>query len=60
MFVPFTADFVFDKETKGTYRYKEDTLDPPRIGTLYIKKHTFSDTERPNELRVTIAVQYGV
>lgn len=29
--------FTFEKETKGTYRFKENG-DDPIIGTIYIKK----------------------
>lgn len=34
-----TINFEFDRETKGTKRYAEQTEDPrPVIGTLYVRK----------------------
>lgn len=29
--------FIFDRATKGTFRFTEDSEDP-KIGTLYLKK----------------------
>ena len=52
----FTADFIFDRETKGTYRYKEVDKTMPRIGTLYVKKSAFT-SERPSSLRVAVETQ---
>jgi len=43
---------VFEKETTGTYRYKE-TADEITVGTLYIKKSVFTE-KRPDEITVTI------
>lgn len=34
--------FEFEKETKGTIRYKE-TAEDPAIGTLYVKKARLKD-----------------
>lgn len=35
-----TVQFVSDKETKGTFRFKEqpEVGQPPAIGTLYVQK----------------------
>lgn len=35
-------NFEFEKETKGTIRYKE-TAEEPVIGTLYVKKARLKD-----------------
>ena len=45
--------FEFEKETKGTFRFKE-VSDAPIIGTLYIKK-TFMK-EQPKELTIILKV----
>lgn len=47
---------VFEKETPGTYRYKEEPNENEEvvIGTLYIKKRVFEDETRPEVLTVTI------
>ena len=35
----FSAQFKLEKETKGTFRYAEETAgQPPKIGTLYVQK----------------------
>ena len=33
--------FTLEKETKGTFRYKENDMVMPKVGTLYVKKYTF-------------------
>ena len=34
-----SAQFKLEKETKGTFRYAEETTgQPPKIGTLYVQK----------------------
>lgn len=47
---------VFEKETPGTFRYKEDPKEDEEIviGTLYIKKGTFEGETRPDVITVTI------
>ena len=39
----FSISFRFEKETKNTYKYEErpESGQPPRIGTLYLKKWAF-------------------
>jgi hypothetical protein len=46
-------EFEFERETKGTYRFKE-IGDTPKVGTLYVKKYALA--ERPEKLKVTIEV----
>ena len=41
----------FERETKRTYRFQEDS-ETPIIGTLYVKQSVFE--ERPNRLEVLI------
>jgi hypothetical protein len=50
-----TLKFNYEKETKGTVRFKEESENPADyvIGTLYIRK-TFLGEERPKKLEVTI------
>ena len=43
--------FKFERETKRTYRFQEDS-DAPVIGTLYVKQSVFS--KRPGRLEVVI------
>ncbi len=43
--------FTFEKETKNTYRYQEDSQDPI-IGVLYVQKKHFPN--KPTSLIVTI------
>lgn len=47
---------VFEKETPGTFRYKEQPEEGEEvvIGTLYIKKGIFEGTEKPEAITVTI------
>ena len=55
--------FALDKETKGTFRFKEvdengKEADPYLIGTLYIRKSAFvEDLEYSTILQVTIEPQ---
>ena len=44
--------FKFERATKNTYRFQEETTSEPAIGTLYVKKSLFN-TE-PNGLKVVI------
>ncbi|MFC1879852.1 hypothetical protein ACFLZW_08065 [Chloroflexota bacterium] len=52
--------FIYEKDTKNTRRYQEETGDaPPVIGTLYIQQwalRKLSETELPERLRVTVTV----
>lgn len=52
---PQTLKFVFEKETKTTFRYKEEVEEgkKPVVGTLYIDK-TVTTAEPPKEVIVTI------
>jgi hypothetical protein len=43
--------FSYEKETPGTYRFKEDSP-MPLVTTIYIKKSAF-DT-KPDKLKVTL------
>ncbi len=46
--------FVFERETKNTVRYQEETDGkPPAIGSLYIQKWTLGK-EPPQRIVVTI------
>ena len=47
-----TVKFIFERATKNTYRFAEDS-DNPIIGTLYVKKSAFKNGQ-PNTLSVTI------
>ena len=52
-----SAQFKLEKETKGTFRYAEETAgQPPKIGTLYIQKRALP-TPPPN--RITITLEAG-
>ena len=46
------AKFVFERETKNTYRFKEVGDTDPIIGTLYIQKDAIDD--RPEKIKVTV------
>ncbi len=46
------AKFTFEKDTKNTFRYREEG-DSQVIGTLYIKKSTF-DGRKPNKIEVIV------
>ena len=49
-----TVTFDYERETKNTIRYKEETkFDPPCVGTLYVSK-AFLGGNPPKHLRVTI------
>jgi hypothetical protein len=37
--------FIKERETKNTVRFKEETVGPPIIGTLYLQKWWVKDTE---------------
>jgi len=62
-----TVDFVFERSTKGTHRFKEvGPNDSPMeyaeqvVGTLYVKKAFFEvqDGAVPKRLNVTISPSY--
>lgn len=55
----FKVEFVIEKETKGTVRYREELgdHDNPAIGTLYIKKGTLGQPPYPEFL--TVEVTFG-
>ncbi len=50
-----TIQFAFEKETKGTVRYKEEVPENESfvVGTLYIRKDALGD-ERPQKIEVII------
>lgn len=52
------AKFIKERETKGTWRYKELTPneDLPIIGTIYIKKYALAGHFQvvPEQIEVTI------
>ncbi len=49
-----SAQFRLEKETKGTFRYAEETTgQPPKIGTLYIQKWALP-TPPPDKITLTV------
>ncbi len=49
-----SAQFRLEKETKGTFRYAEETTgQPPKIGTLYIQKWALP-TPPPDKITLTL------
>jgi len=46
--------FVYERDTKRTYRFHEDSEDP-WIGTLYVKKTAFQ--RRPDAVEVTVKAE---
>ena len=49
-----SAQFKLEKETKGTFRYAEETAGrPPKIGTLYVQKRALP-TPPPNRITITL------
>lgn len=50
-----TIMFELEKETKGTFRFKEivEEGNPKRIGTLYMQKEVFAGVA-PKALTVTV------
>jgi hypothetical protein len=53
--------FKFEKDTKNTRRYQEETGDgPPIIGTLYLQQwalRKMTGTDLPERVRVTVTVE---
>jgi hypothetical protein len=43
--------FKFERETPGTYRFKEEAA-IPAVGTLYVKKGVFAS--KPETLKMTL------
>ena len=56
----FTARFALSRETKGTYVFVEVEGGMPvsysnaKIGTLYVRKSQFHNSNIPNEITVTV------
>ena len=48
--------FEFEKETKGTFRFKE-VSDEPVIGTLYIKKSAVKDLKLTDQDSITVEIK---
>lgn len=49
------ANFVFERETKRTYRFQEEPgQGDPKIGTLYVQKSAFE--ARPRRIKVQVEV----
>ena len=49
-----SAQFKLEKETKGTFRYAEETAgQPPKIGTLYVQKWALP-APPPNRITITL------
>jgi len=46
------ANFVFERETKNTYRFQEVGKTDPIIGVLYIQKDALD--EKPDKIKVTV------
>lgn len=56
---PFVMSFELEKETPGTYRYKEMEGEPgvpPVLATIYVKKWALG-SPAPEKLTVTLAVE---
>jgi len=49
-----TIRLVYERDTKRTYRFQEES-DDPVVGTLYVKKGAFK--QRPKEIEVTIRAE---
>jgi hypothetical protein len=49
----FNLVFDLEKETPGTFRYRERTDDSPVVGTLYVKKAALPNGA-PKALTVTV------
>jgi len=49
-----TIRFVYERDTKRTYRFHEDSEDP-WIGTLYVKKTAFK--RRPDAVEVMVKAE---
>lgn len=47
--------FEYEKETKGTYRYRE-AGDEPIIGTIYVKKSALKDIGITDKQGITITI----
>lgn len=43
--------FKYERDTKRTYRFTEDS-ENPIVGTLYVQKHAFKS--RPDKVEVTL------
>ena len=53
--------FVFEKDTKRTRRFAEETDRPPIIGTLYVQQwalRQLTGGNLPHRIRVTLEVYY--
>jgi len=52
----FTVEFVTDKETPGTIRYREVEVEgvPTHVGTLYVKKAVAAKMGNPKRVLVQI------
>ena len=49
-----SAQFKMEKETKGTFRYAEETAgQPPKIGTLYVQKWALPEPP-PSRIAITL------
>ena len=46
-------EFEFERATKNTYRFQENTFTDPVIVTLYVQKAQFG-SQTPKGLRVTV------
>jgi hypothetical protein len=56
------VEFEVEKETPGTFKFQEvlaSEFDPPKIGTLYVKKPTLGEIgfERGKKLVVVIGTE---
>lgn len=46
-------EFEFERATKNTYRFQENSSGNPVIGTLYVQKAIFENRE-PKSVKVTL------
>lgn len=50
-----TAVFAYEKATKNTFRFEEQTDgQPPKVGTLYVQKWAFKGSA-PQKVTVTVS-----
>lgn len=47
---------TFEKATKNTIRFQEETVDAPLVGYLYVQKHVFQGNV-PQKIKV--AIEWG-
>jgi len=51
----FETVLTLEKQTKGTYRYREDPEHPPIVGYIYLKKWVLGP-QPPRKIKITFEV----